>query len=503
MHRTMHPGTRPAYRRADLLPVRGERGSLHHKLGYLAVALLLAAAGAAAAGLVPGTDAASTPSAGGPVSAGGPRGGASSPALHLTRAPAGPAVLGESPAAPEVSPARLRRIVAPAVRQLSAAGAAGLAVAELGGPGVLFQAGRLSRVEPASTLKLLTTTTALQLLGPDHRFTTSVVQGPSRHDIVLVGGGDPLLAASSAAVRRNHNGYPARATLQRLAAQTAASLRSRHIYRVRLSYDDSLFTGPSINSHWDPTDVPDGWVSPTTALWVDEGRRDGGAIGSDAPALLAAQAFASQLTGHGVAVRSGPSAAVAATGARVLGAVRSAPLSQIVAHILTVSDNDGAEVLLRQAAIAGGAPGSTAAGLRVVRATLNRLGLPTGGLRMYDGSGLSHADRVPLRLLVDILQLDASPAHPQLRGVVAGLPVGGFSGSLTGRFTGAAAPGAGVVRAKTGTLTDVAALAGLVQTRSGQTLVFAAAVNRAADGLEARADLDLLAARLATCGCSR
>lgn len=503
MHRTMHPGTRPAYRQAGVLPHRGERGSLHHKLGYLAVALLLAGGGAAAAGLVPGTGAASTPSAGGPVSAGGPLGGASEPALHLSSAPAGPAVLGESLAAPGVSPSRLRRVVTPAARQLSTAGAAGLAVAQLGEPGILLHAGRLSRVEPASTLKLLTTTTALQLLGPDHRFITSVVQGASRHDIVLVGGGDPLLAASSAAVRRNHNGYPARATLQQLAAETAASLRARHIYRVHLAYDDSLFTGPSINSHWDPTDVPDGWVSPTTALWVDEGRQDGGAVGAHAPALLAAQAFAAQLAGHGVAVRSGPSPAVAAAGARVLGEVRSAPLSQIVGHILTVSDNDGAEVLLRQAAIAGGAPGSTAAGIRVVRATLNQLGLPTDGLRMYDGSGLSHADRVPLQLLVDVLQLDGSPAHPRLRGVIAGLPVGGFSGSLTGRFTGAAAPGAGVVRAKTGTLTKVAALAGLVQTRSGQTLVFAAAVNRTADGLGARADLDMLAARLATCGCSR
>ena len=68
---------------------------------------------------------------------------------------------------------------------------------------------------------------------------------------------------------------------------------------------------------------------------------------------------------------------------------------------------------------------------------------------------------------------DRCPAIPKLAPILAGLPVAGFSGTLSGRFGGLAAAGAGVIRAKTGTLDGVAALAGYLQDDSGATLVFA------------------------------
>ena len=132
-------------------------------------------------------------------------------------------------------------------------------------------------------------------------------------------------------------------------------------------------------------------------------------------------------------------------------------------------------------------------------------GVDLAGDRVYDGSGLSRRSRVRLDTLVDVLRVAASPEHPELRAVVSGLPVAGFTGSLELRFDEAAAPGAGVVRAKTGTLTGVSGLAGLVTDAEGGPLVFAAVADKVAllDTLDARDALDRLAAALATCRCTR
>ncbi|HET7356295.1 MAG TPA: D-alanyl-D-alanine carboxypeptidase, partial [Nocardioidaceae bacterium] len=139
------------------------------------------------------------------------------------------------------------------------------------GPQVAVDVGRLGDgtplfhqgahlVTPASTMKLLTTTAALEALGPDHRFTTSVVAGDTSKQIVLVGGGDPLLEAGPAT--EPSQTYPARADLQTLATSTARSLTDIGRTRVHLRYDASLFSGPAVNRHWPAHYVPDGVVSP-------------------------------------------------------------------------------------------------------------------------------------------------------------------------------------------------------------------------------------------------
>ena len=93
---------------------------------------------------------------------------------------------------------------------------------------------------------------------------------------------------------------------------------------------------------------------------------------------------------------------------------------------------------------------------------------------MVDGSGLSTADLMQATALTSVVRASASGGHPELRALLAGLPVAGFLGTLAIRFsTTASAAGVGAVRAKTGTLTGVSSLAGVVVDADGRQLAFA------------------------------
>ncbi|HEX5769544.1 MAG TPA: D-alanyl-D-alanine carboxypeptidase/D-alanyl-D-alanine-endopeptidase, partial [Nocardioidaceae bacterium] len=356
-----------------------------------------------------------------------------------------------------------------------------------------------STVTPASTMKVLTTTAALASLGPDHTFRTTVVAGRSSREVVLVGGGDPLLARAP-----DSDVYPARADVVTLAKATARSLKGLGRTRVRLGYDTTLFSGPSDNPAWRASYVPEDVVSPISPLWVDAGReRDGSVSRADDPALDAADEFARALEREGIVVKGRPRPAVAQPDAQEYAGVSSAPLSQIVQWTLEVSDNEAAEVLFRHVALATGRPGSFAAGSAAVREVLSGLGVDLTGARILDGSGLSRKDRLSTGMLLSVLDVAASDEHPDLRTVVSGLPVAGFTGSLTYRFDTGADAGLGRVRAKTGTLTGVHGLAGVVTDLDGTVLSFVAIADKVkvVDTLDARERLDEVAAALAACHC--
>lgn len=374
-------------------------------------------------------------------------------------------------------------------------------VANLSGGSPVFESGS-GPVVPASTLKLLTATAALEALGPDHTFTTSVVAGATAREIVLVGGGDPYLERG--AVADDEQAYPPRADVATLARFTAKALRADGVRRVRLAYDDSLFTGPTASAQWRPDYVTDGVVSPITALWVDQGRGPDGWSRVADPSLEAARTFASALSRVGVRVQGEPRRALAPAGAGVLAEVESAPVDQIVERVLDVSDNEGAEVLARHVGLAVSGEGSFDAAAAGVVQTLRQLGVPLARDVVYDGSGLSRANRLDVETLVDVLRVAASPEHPQLRAVLTGLPVAGFTGSLSSRFASGAEAGPGRVRAKTGTLTGVHGLAGLATDLDGNVMVFAMIADRVGelDALDAREALDRVAAELGACRCS-
>ncbi|MGY1499988.1 D-alanyl-D-alanine carboxypeptidase/D-alanyl-D-alanine endopeptidase [Streptomyces sp. QTS52] len=354
----------------------------------------------------------------------------------------------------------------------------------------LYGLGAGEALVPASTTKIATAVAALSAMGADHRLTTRAALEPDTDELILVGGGDPTLTA-----RKDPEGW---ASLRTLADSTAAALAKRGVRQVTLSYDTTLYAGPELH----PIGADNGGnLAPVTALMADEARTNDSTSGtadrSTVPAADAARTFATLLAKHGIRTTSpGPSKATGR--ATTLAKVSSPPLSALVERMLTNSDNDLAEALARQTALATGVRPDFAGGAKAIHAQLKKLGLPMSGARFADGSGLNRADLLTPNLLTALLAKAADPVHPELRAALTGLPVAGFTGTLSARYTDGAA---GVVRAKTGTLTGVNALAGTVVDRDGRLLAFAFLASDTTSKAEAQAALDRTATALASCGC--
>ncbi|WP_443333845.1 D-alanyl-D-alanine carboxypeptidase/D-alanyl-D-alanine endopeptidase [Streptomyces sp. CB02488] len=344
----------------------------------------------------------------------------------------------------------------------------------------LYGKGADAPMTPASTVKIATTVAALTALGPDHRIPTTVRASADSRTVTLVGGGDPTLD---------------RAALRTLAADTARAVKAAGVHEVRLRYDTSGYSGPALHPIG-----PNENIAPLSALMVNEGRLDdttsGPAQRGTDPARDAADAFGELLDRAGVDTESGPEAGRAAAKSRPVAKHLSAPLSGLIERALTNSDNDIAEALARQTALAAGEPVDFAGGRRAVTAQLKKLKLPLKGVVLSDGSGLDRHDKVTAALLAGLLARTADPDHPELRSVLSGLPVAGFSGTLSGRYT-TKSGGTGLIRAKTGTLTGVNTLAGTVVDPHGRLLAFAFLASGTTDPPAAQSALDSLATALA------
>ncbi len=401
-------------------------------------------------------------------------------------APSAPAVLpalGTTTRDAPRDPAALRDTLAPLIGAPELGDEVAASVVDTATGEQLYGRGATTPMTPASTIKIATATAALSVLGPDHRIATTAVLSPDSRTLTLVGGGDPTLS---------------RAALRAMAADTADALREEDRDSVRLRYDVSRYAGPVLHPIG-----PNENLAPVTALMVDEGRADdtdrGPAPRTDDPAGDAARTFAAALRKAGVEVTGAPGEARAADEARTVATHRSVPLSALVERTLTNSDNDLAEALARQTAIAKGESASFAGARRAVTNELKKLELPVAGARFADGSGLDREDRVTPALLTALLARVADPDRPGLRPVLTGLPVAGFSGTLGGRYA-PDADGTGLIRAKTGTLRGVNSLAGTVVDRRGRLLAFAFLASGSRHAAEAEPALDALATALAGTG---
>ncbi|UPO78915.1 D-alanyl-D-alanine carboxypeptidase/D-alanyl-D-alanine-endopeptidase [Arthrobacter sp. Helios] len=391
---------------------------------------------------------------------------------------------------------------------LAGSGTVSAVVTDVRTGAVLYERNAAAAGMPASTLKILTAAAVASTLEPDSRFETTVHARPadSGTQLVLRGGGDVLLASGAS----DDDAVVGRAGLATLAEETIKSLGSS-AGTVQVLLDDTLFSGPSLSGAWNTADVEAGEIAPLYPLavnsaWTDESRRSGER--EDDAALAAAEAFRAALAAAGaetgITVAEGVERGAVPAGARQLAAVESATVAEQIEQMLLISDNYLAEALARSAALASGRDASFTGAVDTVTAQAAALGIDTAGMSLADVSGLAAENEVSARQLADAVRLVLTANDEGLRAVARGMPVAGLSGTLQGRYDDGDddAAGAGLVRAKTGTLFEVTALSGYVTDADGRLLAFAL-VARGLDGntAEARSAVDSAAAVLAGCGC--
>ena len=340
---------------------------------------------------------------------------------------------------------------------------------------------------PASNTKLLTVTALLSVFDGTETFDTTVVS-PAPGQLVLVGGGDPLLASVAS------GGTPKRASLEELAAKTAEKLKSQGLSTVSLGYDASLFQ-ESWATTW-PASYRD-QVTQISALWADEGRDDKQVRSTD-PAGDAARIFAAQLTAQGITVEGSP--ATATGSGEEIAKVSSPGVHALAAAAMETSNNSYTEVLGMQLARKLGQPTTFAGTATAVQQELTRLGLWHEGAVLYDGSGLTRENHVTASMLAGVVRYVM--ITPRASVVQEGFPVAGVSGSLARRFDDEiSTAGRGIVRAKTGTLSLVSTLAGTTVTTDGREVAFAFMTNGSTDGWAAQVWSDRGASLITGCGC--
>jgi D-alanyl-D-alanine carboxypeptidase/D-alanyl-D-alanine-endopeptidase (penicillin-binding protein 4) len=173
-------------------------------------------------------------------------------------------------------------------------------------------------------------------------------------------------------------------------------------------------------------------------------------------------------------------------------------LSEMMDH----SDNVLAECVGREVAAAINRPRSFAGAVDAITNRLSTAHIDTTGAALMDSSGLSVDDRLTAKTLDGTVQAAAGPDQPALRALLDLLPIAGGSGTLADRFLDTATNQgpAGWLRAKTGSLTAINSLAGVLTDRSGRVLTFAFLSNDA--GPNGRNVMDALASKLWTCGCA-
>ena len=384
-------------------------------------------------------------------------------------------------AAQAAGPAETKRVLA---QQMAQAGAySGAYVVDLDtGRALYAEDSDVARI-PASVEKLYTSATALLRYGPEGTLSTSVLAraapdelGVVTGDVYLRGAGDPSFGARAAG----------------LLADTLIAGTGITEIGGRVVGDESAFDGlrgpPSEGFR---TSL---YVGPLSALTFNRGftgRRS--PLFQASPPTSAARAFTGALRRRGVRVRRSGRAGVAPSTALSLASLSSPAIRNLIAAMNVPSDNFIAETLIKALGATFGGGGSTAAGASVVRATVARLGVRT---RAVDGSGLSRSNRTSPRAVVSLLTaMDESDLATPF---AASLPVAGRTGTLHDRMRGTAARDA--CRAKTGTLSNVSALAGYCETRGGGRVAFAFLMNNVWPSGAKRLQ-DRMAAALARCSC--
>jgi D-alanyl-D-alanine carboxypeptidase/D-alanyl-D-alanine-endopeptidase (penicillin-binding protein 4) len=356
----------------------------------------------------------------------------------------------------------------------------------------------------ASVLKVLTAAAAIVALPPTYRATTKVLSVPGQPGtIVLQGGGDHTLSNMTG---DSYTTYYRPARLEALAAQVFAKWNEpTPISKIIL--DSSFFTGPTYTSAWKASDRTNGYISHITGLQVDSDRANPDLTStayngyrSTNPVLATGKFFRTALDGlaDGATLVEGKTPA----GAVELTRVVSQPITNWLSHAISVSDNTETEFIGRHAAKAIGLPPTFDSIQKVVKTTLEPLGVDTTGLVMKDGSGLAQGNRVTPKLIAELM-VKVANNQSGLGSLETYLPVAGKTGTLAGRFNGTNAVAQRFVKGKSGYIPGLYSLAGIIDAKDGSRLayaLFARSGDGKSVGYAARPALDTAATRFYQCG---
>jgi len=361
-------------------------------------------------------------------------------------------------------------------------------------------------VIPASNQKLPIAAAAFDRLGVDFRYTTAVVAtvapvgGRVDGDLFVVGGGDPLLSS---------DWYPA-SNLELNAVTSPTSFDSL-ADRVAAAGVTEI-TGSVIGdgSRYDDEYFAPGWGDgvagleggPYDALMANDSRVRGDPQRAGDPSAAAAREFTLLLEARGVSVGGDGASGLTPSGAVEVASIDSAPMSDVVAEMLGNSDNNTAEMVVKELGYTVAQPGTREGGLGLVREQLVEWGVDVAPIVLVDGSGLSLANRLTCEAILTVLQRTGFESP-----LGQGLPVAGQTGTLATAFVDH--PVAGRLRGKTGTLNNppfnidppaVKALAGFLPVEGGSSVEYVLVLNgpTVSDQSEYRPVWDALADALDT-----
>lgn len=344
-----------------------------------------------------------------------------------------------------------------------------------------------AKLAGASTQKLVTGTAALLELGPDTRFTTIAsvaappVNGVVEGDLYIIGGGDPVLTTPEYS-KVLYEGRPP--SLQTDPKQLVDQIKAAGITQINGSIigDGSHFDDQRFNPIWPPRfrDGSQNVLGNVGALMVDDGYESfplDQYVSANArtpaanPAEHAAGEFARLLREANIQINGAPKAGTAPAGTTLttVATLESPTVAQIVGEMLVESDNETAEMLLKELGVRETGSGTYAAGAAAASKILGEAGVTAPG-KIIDGSGLSLQNEMSCQLLMELItRPDTGPM------LVERSSIAGETGTLAKPFAGT--PIAGKLHAKTGTLPSVNALAGRADPAHSGSILFAFITN--------------------------
>ena len=300
---------------------------------------------------------------------------------------------------------------------------------------------------PASNQKLISTAIALDRLGPDYRLTTRLWRQPDG-TLQITGEGDPDLDL---------------AQLQRFAklamGSGGSSGQPTSSLTIQLVEEPQQRWWPQ---GWEWADRAEAYGAPITRLALTSNALDM-AVANPPSRMQKLLGQEIKRQGGSAAIRLVPVTSANTESATLLHEERSVGMHGLLSLANTDSHNFTSEVLLRQGT---GSWDLQQARLRGMQ-WLSAQGLPMAGVSVVDGSGLDRGNRVTSRLLAALLLRMAQ--HPYANNYWASMAIAGQRGTLRNLWRGTELDGQ--FRGKTGTISGVRSISGVLNTADGVRFV--------------------------------